>query len=433
MLSQPIESSSQNNLIQSMTKLQRQQLAKLLKQNKKLSIQNEPEKVGNQFQDFVGSEEMADVIIKIEGESIYAHKLILAMSSPFFQTQFYSSHWSILKQEYVNPVVIKTERENKVQIKSSLNKSVSQAVNIKQKRKKRDQKHDTKLYKMSQEEVIHIEPMKIQDCYFGLKKRVKIQQNSQYHNQQQNLRKQSYYPEDKDSIQSYKNYIKAEQNMRHVFHRGNHQIQKDRLKYVEISDKIKKVTYNTDFFDQNNFERKTGRAFGFNQGKIGKFVESDFQIAVPLTRTKILASQPQNITFVIQASNDREKWFLIATLKIQEQHNYLKWKELTNYRYWRYVVVDNEFSTFNQQESNYFSAIEWFVKQDQLENLNRLYETERFLTQRDISNTQESNFNEPQNIQNIMNQQLPQSQQQTQSDNAESNNSHNQNEEMNDN
>jgi hypothetical protein len=48
------------------------------------------------------------------------------------------------------------------------------------------------------------------------------------------------------------------------------------VKYQEISDMIRKVTYNTDFFDRQMFEKRRGRAFHFNSGKLGKFIECEF-------------------------------------------------------------------------------------------------------------------------------------------------------------
>jgi hypothetical protein len=48
--------------------------------------------------------------------------------------------------------------------------------------------------------------------------------------------------------------------------------------YLEVSDRIKKVTYNTDFFDRTNFERRVlgSYSFNFDSGKIGKFIECEF-------------------------------------------------------------------------------------------------------------------------------------------------------------
>ncbi len=54
-------------------------------------------------------------------------------------------------------------------------------------------------------------------------------------------------------------------------------------KYIEVSDKIRKVTYNTDHFDRSNFERRKGNSFHFNSGKIGKFIECEFEFPLRMS------------------------------------------------------------------------------------------------------------------------------------------------------
>jgi len=46
------------------------------------------------FTEYTNSEELSDLVVRIGVEKFYAHKLLLAMSSPFFKAQFYSGHWS---------------------------------------------------------------------------------------------------------------------------------------------------------------------------------------------------------------------------------------------------------------------------------------------------------------------------------------------------
>ena len=69
--------------------------------------------------------------------------------------------------------------------------------------------------------------------------------------------------------------------------------------YVEVSDRIRKVTYNTDHFDKLNFERRKGDSFNFNSGKVGKFIECEFDIELPISQTKIVSVERADITFVI--------------------------------------------------------------------------------------------------------------------------------------
>ena len=58
----------------------------------------------NQFGDFANNEELSDVVVIVSEAKFYAHKMILAMCSVYFRTQFYSKHWSMDKQ-FCNPVV----------------------------------------------------------------------------------------------------------------------------------------------------------------------------------------------------------------------------------------------------------------------------------------------------------------------------------------
>ena len=61
------------------------------------------------------------------------------------------------------------------------------------------------------------------------------------------------------------------------------------LPYSEISDKIRKVTYNTDFFERLNFERRALdiASFNFDSGKIGKFIECEFESPIIIYKTSI--------------------------------------------------------------------------------------------------------------------------------------------------
>lgn len=62
-------------------------------------------------------------------------------------------------------------------------------------------------------------------------------------------------------------------------------------KYLEVSDQIKKVTFNTDFFDKQMFEGRQGRAFHFNSGKLGKFIECEFEKPVRICRSRLLPAK----------------------------------------------------------------------------------------------------------------------------------------------
>ena len=59
-------------------------------------------------------------------------------------------------------------------------------------------------------------------------------------------------------------------------------------KYREISECIRKVTFNTDFFDRDMFERRDGRAFHFNSGKLGKFIQCEFENHVRICRVRLI-------------------------------------------------------------------------------------------------------------------------------------------------
>lgn len=64
---------------------------------------------------------------------------------------------------------------------------------------------------------------------------------------------------------------------------------------------IRKVTYNTDAFDQHNFEMRLNHlpSFNFDSGKIGKFIECEFETPIRLSYTKITSLETAHITFVI--------------------------------------------------------------------------------------------------------------------------------------
>ena len=69
-----------------------------------------------------------------------------------------------------------------------------------------------------------------------------------------------------------------------------------------MSSLIRKVTYNTDFFNKHNFEQRLGPSFHFNSGRIGKFIECEFSSALQLDRSCLImtkSTQIANITFVI--------------------------------------------------------------------------------------------------------------------------------------
>ena len=69
--------------------------------------------------------------------------------------------------------------------------------------------------------------------------------------------------------------------------------------YQEVSEKIRKVTYNTDFFDKFNFEMRKGHAFHFNSGRIGKFIECEFEQPLKICKSKMVSESEANVTFVI--------------------------------------------------------------------------------------------------------------------------------------
>ena len=81
-----------------------------------------------------------------------------------------------------------------------------------------------------------------------------------------------------------------------------------------MSDKIRKVTYNTDFFDRSNFERRVqeSQSFNFDSGKIGKFIECEFEQPLKICMSKLTSMDEAHISFVIQASRKKLNWVLIA-------------------------------------------------------------------------------------------------------------------------
>lgn len=64
-------------------------------------------------------------------------------------------------------------------------------------------------------------------------------------------------------------------------------------RYFEVSDKIKKVTYNAENFNRNNFELRSSEsiAFNFNSRKIGKFIECEFTEPLFIVKSRITSLQ----------------------------------------------------------------------------------------------------------------------------------------------
>jgi len=89
-------------------------------------------------------------------------------------------------------------------------------------------------------------------------------------------------------------------------------------KYQEVSSQIRKVTYNTDYFNKHNFEQRMGPSFHFNSGRIGKFIECEFSVPLCISRSCLIMNSGHpvaNITFVIQASVQRLRWDTIAAFR----------------------------------------------------------------------------------------------------------------------
>ena len=54
------------------------------------------------FDKYCDSEELHDLVVIVENSKgerkrMYAHKIILAFSSPFFKAQLFSQHWTLQK------------------------------------------------------------------------------------------------------------------------------------------------------------------------------------------------------------------------------------------------------------------------------------------------------------------------------------------------
>ena len=67
-----------------------------------------PQEVDQQFSNFCNNPELSDIVLEIlpSGQKFNAHKLILSMTSPFFKTMFFSSHWSSKEKHCVKVWVI---------------------------------------------------------------------------------------------------------------------------------------------------------------------------------------------------------------------------------------------------------------------------------------------------------------------------------------
>ncbi len=86
-----------------------------------------------------------------------------------------------------------------------------------------------------------------------------------------------------------------------------------------MSEHVRKVTFNTDYFDKTMFEGRTGKAFHFNSGKLGKFIECEFESPVRISRSRLIRTTDAHCsikpTFVIQASRNKKIWTTFATVR----------------------------------------------------------------------------------------------------------------------
>ena len=124
------------------------------------------------------------------------------------------------------------------------------------------------------------------------------------------------------------------------------------------------MTYNTDHFDKHNFEVRKGKAFHFNSGRVGKFIECEFEMPLPICRSKIISEdQACCVTFVIQASKHRTNWQTMVAFRQQAGVSEVVWKTKKAYKYWRYVLVDHT------GHKAWFSGIGWFIKTNDLRKI----------------------------------------------------------------
>lgn len=112
------------------------------------------------------------------------------------------------------------------------------------------------------------------------------------------------------------------------------------------------------------FERRQGSAFHFNSGRLGKFIECEFERAFAICRSRLVPIESEDFvrpTFVIQASQDRKVWFTYSACRFKKNEPLdVKFKNNRPYKFWRYVLVDH--ATRENGQSN-FRGIGWFVKE----------------------------------------------------------------------
>lgn len=109
------------------------------------------------------------------------------------------------------------------------------------------------------------------------------------------------------------------------------------------------------------FEKRRGRAFHFNSGKLGKFIECEFDQPVRICKSRLVSeptSNPQSdATFVIQGSKNRDKWITMIAFRHKRPVMDIKFKNCKQLKFWRYVLVDHE-----TKGESCFRGIGWFIK-----------------------------------------------------------------------
>ena len=97
-------------------------------------------------------------------------------------------------------------------------------------------------------------------------------------------------------------------------------------------------------------------AFHFNSGRVGKFIECEFEVPLPICRSKIVSEERASVTFVIQASKHRRSWQTMVAFRQSTGVSEVVWKTRKAYKFWRYVLVDHS------GKEAWFSGIGWFIK-----------------------------------------------------------------------
>jgi hypothetical protein len=70
----------------------------------------------------------------------------------------------------------------------------------------------------------------------------------------------------------------------------------------------------------------------------------------------MVSEDDANVTFVIQASRNKDNWHTMVAFRQLKGDSEVTWKNKKAFKFWRYVLVDHS------GKKSWYSGIGWFIK-----------------------------------------------------------------------